>query len=118
VKSLSKFSIKDYQIYWNKKVRTSKRKRQRIKKSLEEKAEKIVECMETTKREMLNGRVYEMRLPLFSDSDQDFYLAIEAGTDARHLILETDKDCLGEIVRKGGSFIKMLEDKDIEVDTA
>ena len=73
--------------------------------------------MDFTKQEELNNRVAEIRLHVISHSNQKVYLVIETCTNAWHLFLETNKNIIGGIVLEGGPFLRMLKDKEVEVET-
>ena len=77
----------------------------------------IGKSMDFTKKEELNNRVAEIRLHVISRSDQKVYLVIETCTNAWHLFLETNKTIVGEIVHEGGPFLRILKDKEVEVET-
>lgn len=114
---MSKFSFEGFQILWCKKTKVSRKDRQLIKKSLIEKSETIGRLLEFTKQESLNNREAEIRLRLAPDAHQKFYLAVESGMNAWHLLLETNTAGIGEIVHEGGKFMRLLNDKDVEVET-
>ena len=77
----------------------------------------IGKSMDFTKKEELNNRVAEIRLHVISRSDQKVYFVIETCTNAWHLFLETNKTIVGEIVHEGGPFLRILKDKEVEVET-
>ena len=79
--------------------------------------EVIGKSLDFTKQEELNNRIAEIRVHVISHSNQKVYLVIETCTNAWHLFLETNKTIIGEIVHEGGPFMRMLNDKDVEVET-
>jgi hypothetical protein len=114
---VSNFSLEGYQIFWSTKIGISRRERQLLVKSLIEMTRVIGKSMDFTKEEELNDRLAEIRLHVISKSNKKVYLVIENCTNARHLFLETNKVIVGEIAHPGEPFMRMLDDKDVAVET-
>jgi hypothetical protein len=114
---MDKFSVKGCQIRWFKRTEMSKKERKLIKKGLEGMSETIEEAICCTKGEALKNHVEEIPLPLPPRGHSDVYLTVEYCDEAWHLILESSKECIAEIVCKGLPLIGTLEDKEVEVET-
>lgn len=108
-----KFSVVGCQIRWLKKTTISKKTRQLVKKNLIGIPAILEKVMNCTKEEAMENRVAEIRLAVAPP----VYLAVEYCQDGWHLALETYSEPIGEIVRKGASFVTELDDKDIETET-
>lgn len=111
---MNKPTSEDYEILWKKGSGVTRVRKQIIKHKLNEKKKEIIEAMDVVKKQSLDNGMPEIRIPLMKHFGNDYYLVVEYGADAWHLFLETDNDCLGEIIQEGGPFIRMLDDKEVE----
>ncbi len=80
-------------------------------------SKKIFGAMECAKEEEARNEPAEIRLPLPHHTGLHAYLTVEYCNDAWHLILETCKDCIAELICPDGECIQMLKDSDVEEET-
>ncbi len=115
IKSIEpKPSLRGFRILWNRKLRLPETQKQQLKKDLREMAERIIEAKNCAKEEGLRHEIAEIRLPLPPHARLHAYLTIEYCDNAWHLILETYKNWLGEIMCPDSTCIQMLKSGDVE----
>jgi len=111
-RGVAKFSIVGCQIRWFKKTTISKKTRQTIRKKLRDMSPTLEKAMNFTREESLENRSGEIRLAVAPP----VYLAVEYCQNNWHIGLETNEEPVGEVVREGGPYIAILDDKDVETE--
>jgi hypothetical protein len=107
-------SLEGFKIRWCKKAALSQDQKQAVKKDLTDLFDKIIAVMNDTKEENTRKELGEVRLRLPSIPRLKAYLTVEYCNDAWHIFMETYANCIGEIFRKDGPFIQMLDEDEVE----
>ncbi len=109
-----KSSIKGFRIRWNRETKLTQIQRQQLKDDLLGMSESILHAMDCAKEEGSRNEIAEMRLPLPVHARLHAYLTVEYCNDAWHLILETYRECIGEIVCPHSKCIQVLKNSEVE----
>ena len=110
--------LKGLKIRWCKKARLTREQKEEVKKDLQKLSDKIIKIMNGTKEEDSRKETAEIRFPLPSIPHLKAYLTVEYCNNAWHIFIETYSNCIGEILREGGPFIKMLKKDEVEEEEA
>ena len=110
--------LKGFKIRWCKKAKLAREQKEEIKKDLQNLSAKIIKVMNGTKEEDSRKETAEIRFPLPSIPHLKAYLTVEYCNNAWHIFMETYSNCIGEILREGGPFIKMLKKDEVEEEEA
>ena len=110
-------SLEGFEVRWLKKSEISELEKRKIIDALKANSEKLFGIMNCVEDETLKDNPEEVRLPLLEFNGKKVYVVVEYGTEAWHLILETDTDCIGEIAKEEKHFMSLLDRDEVDIET-